>query len=262
MSASGYQYSSATPKKQRDFEAAIELHTAVTRAILDKYRKKGKNVLPYLYLDLFSGPGVDPEGERGSPLVFLDTAASRQMPFRAEFYEIDSSNASTLVEEIKRRDASEHVKVFNAHHDLVLNKHFKPLQYQYGAVYVDPSNASIPFEVLDHLISIYPRLDFIINLACASYKRGVGHPDYEPLDEVLPKMKRYWKIREPIGKHQWSIMIGTNWDSYPDLNPAAWRFHDIRTEIGFNIYKQLVYTKRQLTAKSSQMTLWDAKENK
>jgi hypothetical protein len=180
------------------------------------------------------------------------------VPYRAEFYETTAADAISLQAAINHHDAA-YVQVLNVDNHLIIERHNKYVKYQYGAAYVDPSNAEIPFDVLHHLCKVYPRMDFIINLACASYKRSVDHPDYVPLDETLPKLKRFWKVRKPIGKHQWSILIGTNWDNYPDLDPARWRFHDIRTLEGRSVYEELVWTKRQLTDKTGQMTLFDVK---
>lgn len=213
MASRDYRYSRHTPDKQRDFEAAIDLHLAVTSAIFRKY--KGFDPKPYLYLDLFAGPGTDPTGLLGSPRQFLEAAFFAQIPYVAEFYEVNPDNAQELRESIT--NDSDHATVFNADHTMVVSRHTTVNKFQYGAVYVDPSNAQIPFNILSHLGRVYPRLDIIINLAFASYKRSVEHPDYVPLDEMLPKLKKVWKIRKPIGKHQWSILIGTNWDSYPVL---------------------------------------------
>lgn len=253
MSSSDYRYSRHTPDKQRDFEAAIDLNLLMYSVIARKY--KAFNPSPYLYIDLNSGVGIDPEGLPGSPIVFLETAFWHHIKYEAEMYEVDPHNAKTLFETIENRNLR-NATVFASDHKMVSSRHAAIKKYQYGAVYADPSNAELPFDLLMHLSTIYPRLDIIINLACASYKRSVEHPDYVPLDTMLPKMKRYWKIREPIGKHQWSILVGTNWNNYPDLEPSKWRFHDIRTTVGRKVYETLVYTKRQLDDKNGQSSLW------
>lgn len=255
MTSAGYHYSKNTPAKQRDFEAAIDLHIRVTSAILRKTAQYKPLPPDYLYLDLNAGLPKDPTGILGSTAVFLKTASWRQLPFKAEFYDIDAENCSKLNESVTGQDV-DRVQILNTGNHDIINRHPKYVKYQYGAAYVDPSNAEVPFDVLKHLAKVYPRLDFVINLACASYKRPVNHPDYVPLDETLPKLKRFWKVREPIAKQQWSIMIGTNWDNYPDLNPALWRFHDTRTSKGREIYERLVWTKNQRGRNNAQMGLW------
>lgn len=253
MTSADYRYSKSTPDKQRDFEAAIDLHIAVTTAICRKWHVKQ----PYLYIDLHSGPGLDPTGLPGSPIVFLETAFWHQITHFAEFYELNPVNAEKLKQELDRRKLS-NGQVICANHLWATMRHLETVTSQYGAVYVDPSNAEIPFDILLHLCKVYPKMDLIINLAFASYKRSVEHPDYVPLDESLPKLKRFWKVRKPIGKHQWSILIGTNWKDYPDQE--SWGFYDIDTPTGRSVYEKLVYTKRQLDIKSGQMPLWGNNE--
>ena len=52
--------------------------------------------------------------------------------------------------------------------------------------------------------------------------------------------KKQWLIREPIGKHQWTFMLGTNWKKFPEWKKEG--FYRIDTEEGQRVFRRLNWT--------------------
>lgn len=240
MSSSDYQWSDNTPYKQDSFEAAIRLNIELFKAI--KASRPYFRYQPYCYIDLNAGPGQDGSGRDGSPLIFLKAAREHEIEHQAFLFERNPNHARALQSRVDLGRYS-HAEVRCQDHHCLMDEPVASGNYQYGAIYADPSNAAPSWDVLKTLSQHTPRMDILINLACASYKRAIRLPDYVPLDKHLFDLKPHWLVREPIDTFQWSILCGTNWANYPELKKR--RFHSINTERGKEILKRLIYTDRE-----------------
>ena len=245
-----YKTSYATLRKQQSFTHALDLHMNLVVHI--PAFKDSSSYQPYLYFDLHSGPGRSPEGDEGSPLIFQNlankyTQAYPHFNYHARFYEAEPHNYIQLK---KNLNDSPSIEIIRNDHRTELPKLLERYQksktknYGYGVVYADPSNANLPWELLQEMKRLFPRVDIMINIACASYKRNISSDDYYTLAERLPKVKKYWIIRKPVGKHQWSILVGTNWDSYPDWKKKEFYKWD-DGDIGSDYFSRIAYTKNQ-----------------
>jgi hypothetical protein len=56
--------------------------------------------------------------------------------------------------------------------------------------------------------------------------------------------KRYWLIREPYYQHQWTFLIGTNWDTFPDFSRHG--FVTIDSPHGREIMRLISYARGHL----------------
>jgi hypothetical protein len=248
-----YKASDYTPIKQQALHDALTQQMNLIVHITEKWNK----ARPYTFFDLNAGPGMTEDQQPGSPLIFRRIASEymAQWPnfhFEATLYEADLQTYSKLVR-VLGNDPRFIIK--NENHDELrselLKKRDHPTKqdkWTFGAVYADPSNATLPWELLELFNHVYPRVDIMINIACASYKRTIAQAGYQTLADRLPTIKKHWIVRKPFGKHQWSILVGTNWEDYP-----AWRrknFYPWNDQgVGTSIFEKLVYTPEQLQSK-------------
>lgn len=210
---SQYKSSSYTATKQTNLARLLETHFRIVQGIL---KKNVRAVQKYLYYDLTAGCGRNKEtNEAGSPVIFLETAKEFSLKYDARFFEIHDETRQDLITNLKPYHEQGHT--FNVgidHHDLALPKN--PMTRQYGLVYVDPSNAQIPLDLLKEFNRVYDHIDIVINLACTSQKRASRSKHTETLEEILNQIgKREWIISKPVTAFQWSMMLGTNWTAYP-----------------------------------------------
>lgn len=236
-----YQYSGNTPHKQWALRTLLGLHMDVVQAIWSKYSNAAKT---YEYFDLYAGPGIDPNGNPGSPLVFYEEATKRNLPYRATLFEADENTFQKLSANTK---GLRYFSLWNSCNDIIVG-HLDGIKRPnyYGIAYSDPSNATIPEEPLKAIIRAYPKVDIAINIAAASYKRSVMSDTYESLHKRLIRLKRYWNLYKPHDKFQWTILLGTNWKDFPEW--ISKNFVNFNSPAGRTWYESIVLTKAQRQA--------------
>lgn len=249
-----YRESDSTKKKQSRFQYTLGVNSAIAARIIAKGPWWERS---YMFVDLTAGPGRSSDGEPGSPLIFLTMMRNRQQQYEAHFYERDADTMAALranVAQFERCNVvcgttechpEDHAEIVNA---------WPGNKNQYGMVYCDTSNAQIPVDVLKHLSIRYPKMDIVINIAFASYKRRCNLGHYVmPEDAIAQIGKKKWLTTPPEAKHQWTVLIGTNWDNYKEHKAAAdERFYDIASPEGKEIASEIFFTKHQ-----RQQTLFD-----
>ncbi len=255
-----YKTSDYTPIKQQALSDALRQQINM----IVHFTKSWQGVEPYLYLDLNAGPGISQDLQPGSPIIF-DRIANDYMRewdnfrFHGYLYEPDVLTFANLKNTL---GSNTRFTLFQESHEILLEQLKQPQRHfastkpkgTYGTVYADPSNAALPWHLLEKLNQVYPRVDIMINIACASYKRTIASIGYQTLAQRLPRIKEHWIVRKPYGHHQWSILIGTNWKRYPSWKSKGfypWNDGDI----GTSIFEKLVYTPEQLQQKR-QLPLW------
>lgn len=249
-SSAQYKMSDYTPIKQRSLDGALRQQLSIVAQITKRFN----NPQSYQYYELHSGPGTTDSGNLGSPLIFQRIATRfwqqhTHFNFQATFFEADK----TVVTKLKNalgQDPRIHIrnedhKTFIDELDRIAHETSpKKRKWVFGTVYADPSNAELPWELLEKFNEVYPAIDIMINIACASYKRTISQVGYKTLAERLPRIKSRWIVRRPYGKHQWSILIGSNWKKYP-----AWEkfgFYPWKgSELGEYYFEILTLTKEQ-----------------
>lgn len=254
----GMGYSDYTPLKQKIFGQIVRKHLEISACIFKKNRHW---ISPYYwYIDTNAGRGESPDGGDGSPLLFLREAAKFPIKVKALFIELREANCSALRSRIASefgKFPSSRAQIQHGDHSQVLSEHFCGDPSQYGLLYVDPSGNMPPFDLLARFSKHYRKMDIVINTPCATVKRVSRAFGTEQLPDYLSKIRKdYWVIREPFGAHQWSFLIGTNWDSFPDFKHLG--FHPLFTEerkgfteTGWGIFKLLSFTRGELNALGS-----------
>lgn len=91
----GVGYGEYTGVKIEHLSKILAMHMAITQAVI---RKHDFYESLYRYVDLTAGKGGTPDGNIGSPLVFLEKASDTKftIPFRADLIEREQSNIDEL----------------------------------------------------------------------------------------------------------------------------------------------------------------------
>jgi hypothetical protein len=194
----------ATERKQRGLYYAFTFNYVVIK-------KHASWAKPYLHFDLNAGNGYnDDAGCVGSPLTFMQVF--HEIPhFRATFVDREKAQLDAL-------QAREIMQDPRCSLHLGDNAEFlSALQingsWQFGTILSDPNGADVPIDALIYASKRYPRIDQIFHWNSTITKRlkyGIK-PDQITLADI-PKLifKKDWLIREPVGPHQFAMLIGRN----------------------------------------------------
>lgn len=210
-----------------------------------------------IYFDLFAGPGREPDGTPGSPLIFCEIAAQQPYPFEAHFYEYDAETALQLAQHLTNDPNDRDTYHLHTANNMTVAEVLpvRPIRWRYGIAYADPSNADLVGSLNPlRLIAIaYPHVDIVLNYAAASWKRQIELDHYQCLLDLLPTFpKQRWFIREPIDCFQWTMLIGTNYLDYRASERRRW--HDIRTTRGNELLMRAALTREQLAERGVRIT--------
>lgn len=259
-----YKTSENTPFKQQSLRQLLWWHMDIVKTIWRKrpYMKTGR---PYRYFDLHGGEGRDGDGNPGSPLIFHEVASEHDIPYHAMIFEKKEESFESLKKYTSNLDG---FRVYDEDHSLLISEYDKEAspevldrrKYQFGVVYSDPSNANPSFEVLHSVTSAYPKIDIILNLAAASYKRTSHLDEYKNLKDELLAIKDVWIIRKPVDKHQWTMLLGTSWINFPSWEEKG--FFRFDTELGREWFDKVAYTKQELHEQYNPKLFDDALEVK
>ena len=234
----------STPWKENGLSAlfAINLNISKTSEKLSRY--------PYFHFDLNCGSGYnDAAGCIGSPIAFLNQVdAIKKSPVVACF--VDNSKEAIVA--LSALPTTRRPSIFCFHGNNasfvtaipnIIRYFGENPKFAIGSVVSDPNgHKDIPFAELSALFQQCERLDLIINWNGTAFKRSRGSlkTKYATLARVacLPKMfkKKFWHIREPVSMHQFSIIVGRNYETgdYKKLG-----FHSIHTAAGRSIIERL-----------------------
>ena len=111
------------------------------------------------------------------------------------------------------------------------------IKNSYGLLYHDP-NGCINEKMLSNFFrkNETKHLDCLINCSATAIKRN-----YFSNKSLLIRLKEInkerWLIRKPIGRWQWTFIIGTNWNAFPDLKKLG--FYYLDSEEGQLIFSRL-----------------------
>lgn len=253
--------SEATADKQAHFTGLVHMHMDIVQGLL----KKQDWMAPwYQYLDLHAGSGRYPYQGRlldGSPLLVVERARVRALPFRGDLIEKDLQSWQQLTHYLaevcgppthqttKPETASfalerGEIRAFQGDHHAYVPQILAGLQRQvnrpdtlYGLIYADPNGGAPPWDLLEQCANLLTRCDVLLYVSATGVKRA-RQPGEQSLEEHVQAIdKKHWLIREPEGKQQWTFLLGTNWTDFP-----AWtqrRFYGIQARIGQSILHRL-----------------------
>jgi three-Cys-motif partner protein len=172
----------------------LEPHTRAKHEILKRYLQAWMIILSQgrfpeiLYIDGFAGPGEYADGERGSPIIALDTALEYEPPLAAEvhflFVEEKSARADHLRLQVALRTlpANFHVVVEggitfetafeNRYREFARNGRLIPT-----FAFIDPFGwTGAPFSLVKRILS-QRSCEIFVNFMYEEINRFIGHPD-------------------------------------------------------------------------------------
>lgn len=243
--------SSETATKQKHFEGILNiLMTAAKSKMVEWWPRCDPHYWIYDLNAARSEYVNEDTGERivGSAVLGVTKAKLRGLNYKAFLCELREDNAADLKDYFAHDN---NVTVLPGDNEVMLPPTFPSLgRERFGYVYADPNDAKLPINMLTDMFSRQPfnRTDLIVNIAAASVKRMIHNENYDnvALDSLLKRIKKKaWIVREPHAKHQWSLLVGTNWSDAPDWKKEG--FYKLNTEKGEKIWKALAKTKKQQT---------------
>ncbi len=246
MKGTDYGKSDYTPIKQRHLRRIVRARMSKVAYLI----AKGSVPEGYLYFDLHAGPGIDDVGDWGSPKIILEEARAHDVIVEAHLFEQNAQTALRLRRVVQPYDrygdyslvqavdggdwcaacpgysrcdsgscesafTTVEVHAARCEDDLLRRLNFlsdeRDLDRAYGLMYVDPTGG-MPWKTVHDAIASLPHVDLLINMGGSidgrvrtSTGREMRVTDYLDLCR-----KRRWYVRRPIGKHLWTMVLGTN----------------------------------------------------
>jgi len=178
----------------------------------------------YLHVDLNCGSGWnEAQDAPGSPVVFLNAVKAADFPWFALFVDHNKEAISKLMANLGHPECVHYIHGDNAAFAAALPsvvQHFlgwDPTR-TFGSILSDPNDTSHPLSALSTLNAELPKVDCIMSFAANQYKRARGvHGDKwaNPLTRVRKTVaKSKWQIGTPIGRDQWTVLFGSNYDGW------------------------------------------------
>lgn len=194
-----------TEQKQRGLSYAL----ALSKAVIIKNADWTK---PYLHFDLNAGNGYnDIAGCVGSPITFMRIFS--ELPhFRATFIDNDPAQINVLGKRKIMQD--ERCSLHLGDNEAFLNTLRLNGHWQFGTILSDPNGADVPIDALIDASRRYPRIDQIFHWNSTITKRlRYGLKPSQIVLADIPRLirKTAWLIREPVGPHQFAMLIGRNY---------------------------------------------------
>ena len=255
----GVGYSEYTPTKQKIFSEFLKLQTSIAVGAI-KNRKIPQTEQCYYYFDLNAGPGIF-YGDKGSPLIFLDTIKHRNVKFNAVYIEKEDVNHTQLMENLTLYNDIPmngcQYPICGDHNDIMddwIDRIIKKGGNRFGLIYTDPSGVLPPFDLLSKIYKYkeFSRMDLLIHCSTTNIKRIFGErnkqcdsEEQKRLSKFLDSInKRHWLVSKPKGdSFNWSFLFGCNWAHFPDY--AKIDFFKSDSKEGKKILYDINYTKEE-----------------
>ena len=247
----GVGYGDLTEIKIHIFMKIVAMHLAISQAVIMKHQK----IYPpnYHYIELTAGKGFTPNGEKGSPIAFIEVAESENIsiPYNVDFIECEPLNIAALEDNLNEEKQKQGWKKSNW--EFHCGKYQDEIQSllgtqknEFGLVFVDHSGDLPDFTTLELISKLRPKMEILIYLPATNVKRTFLYTEKRLKDYLDSIGKKHWLIRKPItwDKHKWTFLLGTN---APDLFKTykAIDFYKLESEKGQEIFKILNLTTKE-----------------
>ena len=241
----GANTSEHTATKQADFRRIIGLQVKIVKKVWNLHDWRPP---VYLYLDLYSGPGIYNDlhySGFGSPLIAIEVLKRARVDYRCHLFNIDNTECFQL-RACLNGDSNTSVYWGDNNRELPkLGDNHNVL----GLAYLDPNNVLPDFDMADKVQRKFKRLDLLFYFGAAfdkrvrcAFDRPIGE-GYSLVERMSRLDKKKWIVKEPTGKQQYTFLLATNAD-IGDWKKQGW--HDIESHSGWEILRRLNYTATEL----------------
>ena len=204
----GVGYSEYTQGKLFAFAGILEMHAKICRRIQSKYPRT-----PYYYIDLNAGVGSVAGQPSSVPIAkrILDEHLMDRFIYAVDI----NPNAPAAL----AGQACEAAWGDNRVIAPMWIERIPKYPSAYGLIFHDP-NDLVDFDLLGRLYEQpqTQKVDLLIYMSATTWKRyrtGSSKRIASLIVELGRINKRYWIVRDPRGKHQWTFLLGTNWQDFP-----------------------------------------------
>jgi len=234
-----------TPEKQKDLKAILTVLICAGNRILDKYEKNNWEADSSLWIyDLNAGPGIHDDNSIGSPLILLDLLIKyTKRECKLILFENDHDKKGNFINlcnnlnKIKIPGRIELHTIKADHRERLSSLYEGSEKKRFGLCYQDYSGTP-NFDVLSKFShkSCNSKTDILINCNTTQIKRNrglsrndkytVSEETRDPMEAIQDIDKQYWQIREPLGKWQWQMLLGTNWPALPNFRKLGFEEYE------------------------------------
>jgi three-Cys-motif partner protein len=250
----GIGYGEYTGVKIEHLSKILAMHMAITQAVIKKYPSYYEP--EYLYIDMTAGKGKTPDGNLGSPIVFLEKASEPKfdISFRADLIEREQENIDELKRAVSAHplNSSQQRKILFHHNDYekVIPQLFKTKkETQLGLVYVDPTGTKdLPdIDALALISNMRPRMEILFYISATSVKRQFQQTQKFLVDYLKATGKQHWLIRKPFkgDNHQWSFLLGSNSDLFRPYKSIQSYFYLLNSPEGQQVFEKMNLSEEQ-----------------
>jgi three-Cys-motif partner protein len=242
----GIGYGEYTGVKTEHLSKILAMHMAITQAVIKKHASYYEPA--YHYVDLTAGKGSTPNGNIGSPIVFLNKANEPkfEIPFRADFIEREQSNIHALQKELSAHPTNSstqgNVCLYHGNYENVIPNLFKSKKdIELGLVYVDPSGDLPNIKTLALISNLRPRMEILLYLSATNVKRQFQQTQRLLADFLSATGKRHWLIRKPFkgDNHQWTFLLGSNSDLFKPYKSIRSYFYLLDSPEGKEVFERI-----------------------
>lgn len=239
------QSSLATEAKVRGISYALAINLNIFTAKFSRTR------YCYWHFDLNAGSGFnDQVGCIGTPLTFLAQAKAAGLDrYFAAFCDIDKDRVTELM---LRPEVANDERAFVMHGDNselcaaiphIIEARGERPEHALGTILSDDNAVGIPVAALSRLTGGCPKLDIVIHWNSTAHKRvlrAMPASRLMSLPEAISAIRKpHWWIREPVGVHGFTLLVGRGVDIAP---PRALGFHRVGTHFGDTVLERCTLT--------------------
>lgn len=248
----GVGYGEFTGVKIEHLSKILAMHIAITQAVIKKHASYYEP--EYRYVDLTAGKGSTPDGNMGSPIVFLEKTSGEkfEIPFRADLIERESVNIEELKKSVQAHPMGTsqqgRVHFHQGEYENVIPQLFRSKKdFELGLVYVDPSGDLPNFKSLAHISEMRPRMELLLYISATNVKRQFQQTQKFLSDFLIETGKQNWLIRKPVkgDSHQWTFLLGSNSDLFKPYRSIQSYFYLLNSPEGQQVFEKMNLSQEQ-----------------
>jgi len=244
----GIGYGEYTGVKTEHLSKILAMHMAITQAVINKHASY--YVSEYRYIDLTAGKGSTPNGNSGSPIVFLDIVSSPKskfyLPFRVDLIEREQQNIFELSKAVSAHPvfASQqgNIHFYNSQYEIIIPQLFSSKRdSELGLIYVDPSGDLPDIKTLALISKMRPHMEILLYLSATNVKRQFQQTQKLLADFLNATGKQHWLIRKPFkgDNHQWTFLLGSNSDLFKPYKSIQSYFYLLNSTEGREAFEKI-----------------------